>query len=211
MIQPEPFPKPDLLPYMQPSEIAMYKRRLLVASRVCEFGSGASTAFALNSGIKRIVSVESDASWLGALKSDPTIDQAVADGTLHLLHADIGPVERWGFPIDRGNKARWLAYPEAPWPVWTNLNEMPDLVLVDGRFRIACCLRSLQWWLDQGSPEPFILLLHDVSEKRAGYEVAFEWLELVERSESLCAFRPRIPAASRNLGAAYTKALTVAL
>lgn len=204
-------PKLDPLPYMHPNEIQMYERRLRAASRVCEFGSGASTTFALRTGIKRIVSVESDAAWLGLMRRDPIIREAAADGRLHLLHADIGPVERWGFPVDRQDKARWRAYPEAPWPTWEALNEEPDLVLVDGRFRIACCLRSLQWWLNSGRNENFTILLHDVGDKRPGYAIAFDWLELVERSESLCAFRPRVPPSSSDLATAYAKAANTPL
>lgn len=203
--------KADPQPYMEPCEIQMYERRLRAASRVCEFGSGASTGFALRAGVSRIVSVESDAAWLRALEREPLVQQAVADARLRLLHADVGPVERWGFPVDRQNKARWRVYPEAPWPVWNDLNEEPDLVLVDGRFRIACCLRTLQWWLASSRNPDFTILLHDVSEKRPGYDAAFEWLELVERASTLCVFRPRIPPASSDLEAAYAKAATIAL
>jgi hypothetical protein len=53
----------------------------------------------------------------------------------------------WGMPAYTGRTARrvrrWANYPAAPWRYLQSINQHPDLVLVDGRFRAACVLESL--------------------------------------------------------------------
>lgn len=199
------------LPYMSENEIAMFSDYLHRSSRVSEFGAGRSTAFAIRAGVNRLVSVESDAGWLSRVREDSAVQSALIDNRLHLVHADIGPVGKWGFPNDRTEISKWHSYPEAPWPVWEQLGEHPDLVLVDGRFRVACCLRSLLWRGEQMRDSAFHVLLHDVSDKRPGYAVVFDWMDLVDRVDSLCAFAPKASIDITYLERAYAKAVLIPL
>jgi hypothetical protein len=58
-------------------------------------------------------------------------------------HCDIGEVGEWGTPTDeRGIKSYWR-YSTKPWIMAKAHSFVPDLVLIDGRFRIACFLYSL--------------------------------------------------------------------
>jgi hypothetical protein len=108
-----------------------------------EYGSGGSTilAAALN---KPFVSVDTDRMFLESLRRK--IGSVTA--TQQLLHADIGLTGPWGIPFPAGKPSlqrlnKWKRYPNTPWP-FINRNNYPDLVLIDGRFRVAtaltCCI-----------------------------------------------------------------------
>lgn len=172
-------------PRMSEGEIALFGRALDGCHAYLEYGAGGSTGFVLNSGVERMVSIESDKGWVEALRQDPRIVEATASGRLHLLHGDIGPTREWGFPVDKSSIALWPSYPEAPWPVWEQLGESPSVVLVDGRFRIACALRAGLCFIDSGTQETARILCHDVSAKRPAYDTIFEWFDKVEVVDTL--------------------------
>jgi hypothetical protein len=55
-----------------------------------------------------------------------------------VLHADIGPTRDWGHPVD---EARFRHWPDYALKVWDAPGfRHPDVVLVDGRFRLGCFL-----------------------------------------------------------------------
>ena len=56
---------------------------------------------------------------------------------------DIGPTAEWGNPTDRTCSAQWPAYPSTVWKRYCDTQEYPDLILIDGRFRVACFLTTL--------------------------------------------------------------------
>ena len=59
----------------------------------------------------------------------------------HLCHADIGPTAQFGAPA---SERHWRRFPaERALDAWTLCRDrglVPDLVLIDGRFRAACLL-----------------------------------------------------------------------
>jgi hypothetical protein len=108
-----------------------------------EYGSGGSTvvAAALN---KPFISIETDWLFLRALRRKI----GALTGAQRLLHANIGPIGPWGIPFPGGRPssrrlAKWKAYPKTPWS-FIRQDNYPDLVLIDGRFRVAtaltCCV-----------------------------------------------------------------------
>lgn len=162
----------ERLPLMTQAETELLRRHLRKRRLVVEYGAGASTLFALANGVRRIISVESDPLWLARLRDDPELVRARAT----LVHADIGPVKEWGFPKDDAARPRWPGYARAPWPVTGEA-----MVLVDGRFRVACALTSA---LNTSGP----ILVHDYF-SRPHYHVIEEHLALVDRVDDLAVFR----------------------
>jgi hypothetical protein len=61
----------------------------------------------------------------------------------HFVHADIGPTKEWGVPVSAAEWRKWHSYPLHVWDVGKKLGLVPDLVLIDGRFRLACFLATL--------------------------------------------------------------------
>ncbi len=156
---------------MRPVEARLFRRQL-VPPPGCylEWGLGGSTAEALRAGARLVVSVEGDAVWIAGARADPMVAEAEAAGRLRLLHADIGPTGKWGMPVARSARARWPGYAAAPWPVLEAAGAWPDLVLVDGRFRVACCIAVARACLDHPDRPPPRLMLHDFDERRPFYE-----------------------------------------
>lgn len=125
-------------PYFEPAGVDAFKAELAKASSYLEFGSGGSTVLADRAGIPA-VSVESDAIYAKAVRSRLT------SGRVRLVTPDIGMTGEWGTPLFR-SEAKWRRYVEAPFPI----EPFPDFVLVDGRFRVACALKTAQLAFENG-------------------------------------------------------------
>ncbi len=123
---------------MTNKEILFFREQVNNSSYYLEFGSGNSTSVAIRySNIRHITIVESDFYfWQNLVYSDTLLHKSVLEGRLTPLLVNIGPIKMWGYPIDDSCRERWPEYAEAP---FKGLNSY-DLILVDGRFRIACTL-----------------------------------------------------------------------
>lgn len=85
---------------------------------------------------KRVTSVESDADWAQMMRD--YLGQHRWRSKVNIIHADIGPTTKWGHP---DGPKDWRKYPGYPLKVWDS-GIAPDVVLVDGRFRIGCALAT---------------------------------------------------------------------
>jgi hypothetical protein len=115
------------------------------ATTILEYGSGGSTLYAAQQPGKRVFSVETDPDWAGNIRSYIAAHYPQADVRLHV--ASIGPTKEWGLPRHY-SRLRYIQYLRYARTVW-NLPgfEHPDLILIDGRFRISClftCLRRIR-------------------------------------------------------------------
>jgi hypothetical protein len=156
---------------MRPAEVRLFRAQLRPPPGCyLEWGLGGSTAEALHAGAGLVITVEGDAAWIAAARADAAVAGAEATGRLRLLHADIGPTGEWGVPVDRSARPRWPGYAAAPWPVLEAAGAWPDLVLVDGRFRVACCLAVARECLARPDRTPPRLMLHDFDAARPHYE-----------------------------------------
>lgn len=120
-----------------PEAEAAWVRDMYQEARVIlEYGSGGSTVLAGEQLGATVFSVESDLAWAKNLAAWFEANPPLANVQLHPV--DIGPTEEWGRPV--GNQG-WRSYHNYPLSVWDrNDFTAPDLVLIDGRFRVACFL-----------------------------------------------------------------------
>jgi hypothetical protein len=172
-------------PRMSEGERGVLTAALAQAGRYLEFGAGGSTLMAARSPARSIVTVDSDQKWVGAVCGHPEIAQRMADGSMSVLHADIGPIRDWGFPANEDHKPRWPSYLGVAWSEWARRGEQPDLVFVDGRFRVACCLSVVVAFgggLSAASPT---VLLHDVVKERQYYKDVLQFFEAESVVETL--------------------------
>lgn len=177
-------------PRMDPQELALFERVLAGGRRhYAEFGTGGSTLLASRAGFETLVGVESDPEWASKVREDPAIAPLVAAGRASILHADIGPVGAWGSPADRTKLERWPRYLATMWGEWDRRGLFPDLVLVDGRFRVACCLSVAL--LAAAARQAPLVLLHDVQDVRPAYRRVFDAFHLEEQAGTLCVLSPR--------------------
>lgn len=129
--------RPDLT--LPPAEAAVYlsavTRATASGGTVLEYGSGGSTLLASEAGAE-VWSVESDAAWAAMMRD--WFEAHPPARRVTILHADIGPTRDWGHPVDDSRIRQWPDYALTPWE--TAGFPHPDVVLVDGRFRLASFL-----------------------------------------------------------------------
>lgn len=136
-------------PHMDSETIALLEEMLPKARFYVEYGAGGSTILADRLGV-RTVSVESDRYYAAAVRKGFIGASAV------ILTPDIGVTGPWGYPIfrkrTRARLERWRRYLDAPFAFG-----IPDLVLVDGRFRVACALESARRIVAAGKKATLII------------------------------------------------------
>ncbi|MDB2407712.1 hypothetical protein N9W17_04205 [Jannaschia sp.] len=176
-----PYARRDLShdPYMTESEGILFSNFLYKKSFLLEFGSGGSTVLAAAMRIPKIVSVDSSKEWLDSLSAAEELQEK--DFTAK--HVDIGPLANWGNPADTSNAYNWPTYYT---DIWAELGDArPDIVLVDGRFRVACVLQTLLM-----CPPETIIVIHDFW-KRDCYHVILKHLKTVARCDQLGIFKAK--------------------
>ncbi len=186
-------PNADFQVAMTPEEIDMLSRHLVAGVSYLEFGSGGSTIFALESGVRCCFSVESDPAWVDKLRQNPVIRQAEANGRLTIDCVNIGPVMDWGMPANRSRLELW---PNYFLPIFEKLGWVPEVVLIDGRFRTACGLTSLLV-----CPATTSILMHDFYDAlsiRKNYRSLLDVADIVEQQSNLVSLRrkPNVTATS---------------
>ncbi len=106
------------------------------AQVILEYGSGGSTRLAAAMLGKYIMSVESDYEWASSLHAELASAQTASPVSVH--YVDIGETGPWGRVLSDEGWRNYHRYPNGIWD--TPYFRDPDLVLIDGRFRLACLL-----------------------------------------------------------------------
>jgi hypothetical protein len=181
-------------PRMSAEERQLFERILASGRRrYAEFGTGGSTLLAARQGFEMMVGVESDPAWAAMVREDEEVAAVIAAGRASILHADIGPVGAWGSPVNRDAVRPWPGYIARMWEEWDRLGSVPDLILVDGRFRVACCLSAaLMAAANRGRHPAPLVLIHDVGERRPNYDRALDFFHVEEQAGSLRVMSPRL-------------------
>lgn len=118
-----------------------YIEQALRSKLIVEYGSGSSTFFCALNGIS-IISIESDLNFLNYLKNEINFF-APNSTSIELLHANIGNTKALGYPETDSSIRLFPQYASLPWNS-SLVNEVhPDLVLIDGPFRVACMLATM--------------------------------------------------------------------
>lgn len=156
------------VPSMEPQGILLLKRHLKEARVFLEYGAGGSTILAAKIGVKNIYSVESDEIFLNAVKLK--IKSCDYNIEIKDCFVDIGKTGDWGYPQEKSCIERWPMYCIAPWKVLQRDNCYPDVILIDGRFRVACFLISLFF-----SQVGTVILFDDYSDRKE-YKIVEKYL-----------------------------------
>jgi len=157
-------------PHMSENEKQLFKKYLNNCTHYWEFGGGGSTAWACDiATIQSIVTIESDRQYANKLKGD----FKKAD----IRWTDIGSTGNWGAPTDYSKMELWKTYPNN----WLSKSHEPDLVLIDGRFRVACALTVLLH--SDNTNNPYILI-HDFN-NRQEYHCILVFYTIIETVDTL--------------------------
>lgn len=166
------------VPQMPPQAVNRLGELMRSAKVYLEYGSGGSTFMALDSGMGMTISVESDLAWLRTLEQQA----ASTPGERILLHGDIGPTVALGHPASDQHWRKWKQYPLTPWTTSKERGLEPDLVLIDGRFRVACFCASLLF------AKPGVTLLFDDYVERTPYHVVEQFVQPIARHDRMAEF-----------------------
>lgn len=151
-----------------------FENLLKSSKNYLEYGAGGSTVLAARHGIPT-VSIESDPYFADAVRKK--IAGIEGAGAVDVRHIDIGPTKGFGTPLHTDptpeRVALWSRYVRQP--LETSPKGFYDLVLVDGRWRVACALACIRAGA-QGK-HSFDLLVDDYSE-RADYKIVEEFVPL---------------------------------
>lgn len=176
----------DILPqpFMPEYERNFLESAYLSADVILEFGTGGSTLFAITNN-KKVVSVESDRKFykyfMGRVNSNFNLDES------KVILARTGLTGRYGmplfYPLSRNVPVKGMSYVLSGYSQFVGMK--PDLIFIDGRWRIACCLYSLVLgWRD------IKIILDDFDENR-GYSNFIEKYFLVQSNGRLAELKPK--------------------
>lgn len=166
----------SMKPLMSNLEVGLFQSSLQNVSTYFEYGIGGSTVFAWelmrSNPAAKIYGVDTSLEWVEKVRLETQSDRVL------LTHKDVGETRTFGYPVGKPD-SRWMAYSKHMDSI-----EKPEeigLVLVDGRFRVACLIQALLK-VSAGTK----ILLHDYY--RASYQVVENWAKKIERVDSLVLF-----------------------
>lgn len=111
----------------------LFKELLLNADCYGEYGVGQSTLYVNDNSECNIIAVETSKQWFNKISSK------VDKNKLIIEHIDLGEVGDWGRPKSYKKRDNIKLYISSIW----KHDLKPNLILIDGRFRVACFLFSL--------------------------------------------------------------------
>ena len=167
--------KNSLTPAMTPAEINLFTRYIINCSQYFEYGIGGSTVFTSDNSDAIIRGVDSSQEWIN--KVIKLTDETRAKLSL----IDIGPTGEWGNPKGEDHKNLWPGYSSSIF----NTDIIPDFILVDGRFRVACIIQSIIFSIKH-KINP-IISLHDCN--RVEYKIACDLLQWIDRVDNIAMYQ----------------------
>lgn len=129
----------DRQPLFPVEERELFESLLETTDHYLEFGGGSSTISALSSGIARVTTLDSDGALLTTLQEVFPVVRRDASQVFEPMRLSAPAIGPWGYPL--GNRKT-----DFPRQYRTILAGLPpaDLVLIDGRYRVACFLEVLR-------------------------------------------------------------------
>lgn len=138
-----------------------------------EYGCGASTIWCANNSDVPIMAVDTSAEWIERVREGADRKEGI-----EIIHVDLGELGDWGRPVSYRRRAIFGNYINAPW----TFDLKPDLILVDGRFRVACFLQSLV-----NAAAGSTILFDDYTE-RPNYHLVEEFVERADTCGTMAKF-----------------------
>ena len=163
-------------PFMPDTEKKAFYKYLKQGTCYYEFGSGGSTVVACNSNnILSVVSAESDTTFYEKMCTHFSPKPA----KLAFRFIDVGCKGNWGYPSPSCPRSTYERY-------YKSIDGNPDLVLIDGRFRVACALYT--WFAVDGAA----IVLFDDFFDRPFYHVVLEYYNVLEKAGRLAVLQKKL-------------------
>ena len=160
-------------PHFNKNDEILFYKYLDKAQNYYEFGSGGSTYQAsLRQNLKSIHSVESDLLWHNKLKKMVNEDKRI-----EFIYVDMKTVPNtWGNPGPNSSINDWIAYSDTICRIESAIADQIDLILIDGRFRVACALKCFDIINDN------CYVIFDDFLNRPGYHIVLDYYEIIDQT-----------------------------
>lgn len=173
---------PKIYPFiMHDDEKELFKKYIKNSINYLEFGLGGSTIFSLINSNANVTSVDTNQDWISFMTSYKFIKNNL-NKRLRIHYIDIGPTKSWGYPVNENNNENFYKFSSEIFNITDP--SIYDLILIDGRFRIACTLQSI---LNCHKNNNLKILIHDYS-FRDEYKIVERYLTIDEFTNSLYVF-----------------------
>jgi protein O-GlcNAc transferase len=137
-----------------------------------EYGSGGSTYQAsIRDNIIKIYSVESDKEWLNTLEQKIT-----SKNVIYMFNEMNVQPNTWGHPGPNSTQLQRINYSNQIRELTLDEQKSIDLILIDGRFRVACCLKCFDIINND------CLIVFDDFLDRPKYHVVLNYYDIVENT-----------------------------
>jgi len=178
-------PRPVFYPLrMSKNEVRLFDKEIKDSIHYLEFGMGGSTFRALMKSKTKIYSIESSKEWIDLMKKYLFI-RLIKRKRLSLFHIDIGTTGKWGYPTNFDSKELFPNFSALPFQLINKSNI--DTVLIDGRFRVACTLKTI---LECNSNKKLKILIHDFHREK--YHIVLKYLDKIDSADTLFVFKLKL-------------------
>lgn len=159
-------------PSLAKNDKLMFYKYLNNSKIYFEYGSGGSTYQAsIRNNIIKIYSVESDKEWYNILQ------QTIKSNNITYFYNEMNTKPNsWGYPGPNSTDIQHINYSNHIRNITEAEQKSIDLILIDGRFRVACCLKCFDIInLD-------CLIAFDDFLNRPQYHVVLDYFDIVDKT-----------------------------
>jgi len=155
------------------NDLKMFYKYLNNATCYFEYGSGGSTYQAsIRKNIKNIFSVESDFEWHTKLK-----DILKDKNNIFFIYNEMDTRgNNWGHPGENSTLTQKINYSNHITLLDEKIKKKIDFVMIDGRFRVACCLKCFSIINND------CLIAFDDFLKRQEYHIVLDFYDIIEKT-----------------------------
>lgn len=183
---------------MSKNEKVIFDEAISESSNYLEFGMGGSTLRTLRKSMANVYTVESSPEWIDHMRGYRVIKR-LEKTRLRIFPVDIGPVGSWGYPVSDASKDKYEAYSSSVFKLIDSKHV--DLTLIDGRFRVACALKTI---MECHQNARIKILIHDFWE-RSQYHVLLKYMDVLKRADSIGLFSIKQDAKMSEIAGDYER------
>jgi len=162
-------------PHFAKNDKSIFYKYLDRSKNYFEYGSGGSTCQAAKrKNIERIYSVESDMEWHKKLKSQLSADSS----KISFIYSEMDTrPNKWGHPGPKCTLQQKKNYSNHILTMNANTQKDIDFILIDGRFRVACCLKCFRI-----TSEHCVIAFDDFL-NRPQYREVLRYFDIIEKTK----------------------------
>lgn len=159
-------------PLLSKNDKNLFYKYLDITNVYFEYGSGGSTYQAsIRKNIKNIYSVESDSTW------QKKLTQIIKNPNINYIYNEMDTQQNtWGHPGKNATNIQQINYSNQITNLSKEEQDSIDLVLIDGRFRVACCLKCYDIIKDNCQ------VVFDDFLNRPHYHIVLEYFDIIEKT-----------------------------